>query len=243
MAKKMLLVDPSSTLLKTNPVPNPLSETFLQIDSDIKQILETPTMSEHNKVLAYQQALRNYLIKSKQIMNQNQTENQSNNQMFEQNFDTSSITTKQPSTTTTTTPTERQIDIEQQAVDSLPKTLRDKGRLIMNHIKKASGIKWNERGELLHAGKPIAGSNLTDLVNEIVRARKLTGEPIGWNWFAQALKESNIPQNLIGNKTRWDHFNKSTPSPSYQTPPNSIRQPTARKQLKPVKKWLTFDNV
>ena len=58
MAKKMLLVDPSSTLLKTNPVPNPLSETFLQIDSDIKQILETPTMSEHNKVLAYQQALR-----------------------------------------------------------------------------------------------------------------------------------------------------------------------------------------
>ena len=84
----MLLVDPSSTLLKTNPVPNPLSETFLQIDSDIKQILETPTMSEHNKVLAYQQALRNYLIKSKQIMNQNQTENQSNNQMFDQNLKT-----------------------------------------------------------------------------------------------------------------------------------------------------------
>ena len=64
MAKRMVLVDPATMILKTSPVPNPTSETFMQIDADMKNILDTTTMSQHEKVKAYQQALRQYLIKA-----------------------------------------------------------------------------------------------------------------------------------------------------------------------------------
>ena len=127
MAKKMVLIDPSSLLLKDYPLPNPLSESFLQIDTDIKRILDTKNMSEHEKALAYQQALRSYLIKSNQLMSQKQESPPQPAQVLNTPLNNDELTI--------------QSNIENQAIDSLPKTLRDKGRLVLDHIKKATDVK------------------------------------------------------------------------------------------------------
>ena len=49
-------------------------------------------------------------------------------------------------------------------------------------------------------GKPIANSNIVDLINDTVRGRKKS-EPSGWQTFAQNLKESNVPRDYVGKRS------------------------------------------
>jgi hypothetical protein len=43
----------------------------------------------------------------------------------------------------------------------------------------------------------VQGSNLVDLVNDVLRKRKYFN-PQGWETFGEALREANVPQDLIG---------------------------------------------
>ena len=54
----MILVDPAHMLLKTSPVPDTLSDRVLGLDDEIRQILESSNMSDHEKAKAYQQSLQ-----------------------------------------------------------------------------------------------------------------------------------------------------------------------------------------
>ena len=80
-------------------------------------------------------------------------------------------------------------------------------------------------GELVHNGETIKDTNITDLFHEVLRARKLGREPKGWDIFSKALKETNVPTDLIGNRTRWDSpdnpvtfQSESASSPGFITP-------------------------
>ena len=55
-------------------------------------------------------------------------------------------------------------------MDTVPKTMQAKARRLMEHLKR--DIAWTARGELIHEGVPIAGSNVVDLVNDLLRKRK-----------------------------------------------------------------------
>ena len=68
---------------------------------------------------------------------------------------------------------------------------------------------WNERGEFSHKGQVIKGSNIVDLVNDIVRHRK-DFHPHGWQEFARALRRGNVLQDLIGNQRRWDWMHRES---------------------------------
>ena len=48
--------------------------------------------------------------------------------------------------------------------------------------------KWNDRGELLHDGVAVPGSNMIDLVHDLLRKRKTT-DHIGWQQFANQLSK------------------------------------------------------
>ena len=78
---------------------------------------------------------------------------------------------------------------------TLPKTLQMKGRQLL------SAVTWNERGELIHKGVAIRGSNAVDLVHDLLRNRK-TPDPVGWQQFANQMRAANIPMELVGNVTR-----------------------------------------
>ena len=60
--------------------------------------------------------------------------------------------------------------IEADVVDTVPKTMQAKARRLMEHLKR--DIAWTTRDELIHEGVPVAGSNVVDLVNDMLRKRK-----------------------------------------------------------------------
>ena len=61
----------------------------------------------------------------------------------------------------------------------MPKSLQLKARMVTARLKKM--VDWNDRGELLHEGVAIPGSNITDLVNDLVRRRKSSNQSVGNN--------------------------------------------------------------
>ena len=69
-------------------------------------------------------------------------------------------------------------------------------------MKSSPDISWNEKGELKYKGETVQGSNVEDLVNDVLHKRKYFN-PQGWETFGEALREANVPQDLIGHEDRW----------------------------------------
>ena len=84
--------------------------------------------------------------------------------------------------------------------------MQAKARRVMKHLKR--GITWTARGELIHEGEPVAGSNVVDLVNDLLRKRKT--DPTGWQPFAQQLRAINLPMELVGNVARRAYKRQAT---------------------------------
>ena len=81
-----------------------------------------------------------------------------------------------------------------------------KARRLIEHLKR--DITWTARGELTHEGVPIVGSNVVDLVNDLLRKRKT--DPVGWQPFARQLRAINLPMELIGNTSREAYIRQAT---------------------------------
>ena len=107
-------------------------------------------------------------------------------------------------------------------VGTLPKTLQTKGRQLLSRL---STVAWNERGELMHDGVAIPGSNAVDLVHDLLRKRK-TSDPVGWQQFANQMRAANIPMELVGNVTRRRYIQekrgKRTPQKRKSTPETTM---------------------
>ena len=84
--------------------------------------------------------------------------------------------------------------LEATVLDTVPKTMQGKARRLMEHLKR--GIAWTARGELIHEGVPVVGSNVVGLVNDLLRKRKT--DPTGWQPFARQLRAINLPMELVG---------------------------------------------
>ena len=85
---------------------------------------------------------------------------------------------------------------------TLPKALQEKGRQLVSRLKTTH---WNDRGELLHEGVVVPGSNVVDLVHDLLRNRK-TSDPIVWQQFRSQMRAENIPMELVGNVARRRHM-------------------------------------
>ena len=73
-------------------------------------------------------------------------------------------------------------------------------------------IAWSEKGELKYKGETVRGSNVVDLVNDVLRKRKYFN-PQGWETFGEALREANVPQDLIGQEDRWKYITQTKRTP------------------------------
>ena len=105
-------------------------------------------------------------------------------------------------------------EIEADVVDTVPKTMQGKARRLMERMKR--NMSWTARSELIHEGVPIAGSNVVDLVNDVLRKRKTN--PTGWQPFARQLRAMNLPMELVGNVSRRDYIRQATMTPTTSTP-------------------------
>ena len=72
-------------------------------------------------------------------------------------------------------------------------------------MSRLKTTQWNDRGELLHDGVVVPGSNVVDLVHDLLRKRK-TSDPIGWQKLGSQMRAANIPMELVGNVARRRHI-------------------------------------
>ena len=204
--RKMALVDPR--LLKSlrenpTPLPDAIDTALRDLDAEMTSILDGPDADESEKVRLYNQALLRYNDMTKARAAKPIPV------VVEVKKEAAAATTMPtiptlPTTVVAVEPTD--------IVGTLPKTLQMKGRQLLSRL---SAVTWNERGELMHKGVAIPGSNAVDLIHDLLRNRK-TPDPVGWQQFANQMRAANIPMELVGNVTRRLYLQKKR---GKRTPP------------------------
>ena len=210
--RKMALVDPRLLKsLRENPTPlpdptsNAIDTTLRDLDAEMTSILDRSDADESEKVRLYNQALLRY---------NDMTKAHAAKPIPVVVAVKKEAAAAMPTTALVVEPTD--------IVGTLPKTLQMKGRQLLSRL---SAVTWNERGELIHKGVAIRGSNAVDLIHDLLRNRK-TPDPVGWQQFANQMRAANIPMELVGNVTRRLYLQKKrgkrTPQKRKPTTPETL---------------------
>ena len=214
----MALVDPRLLdALRSQPHPTDTVGKIVQtLDEEMKTILDRKDLDDGIKVTLYNQVLQRYNdLVDKRVKEPIRT--------ISVNESTKASKTKDEEKDEDT-PIRR---LEATVLDTVPKSLQVKARRLMEHLKR--NVTWSDRGELVHKGVPIAGSNAVDLVHDLLRKRK-TDAPTGWQSLAKQLRTVNIPMELIGNAARRTYIQTDSLSRRSATTPRAVG--SARKSLR-----------
>lgn len=89
---------------------------------------------------------------------------------------------------------------------------------ILEQMKNA-GYTFNENNELVVKGNTEHNSNVVDLFGYLMRNLKTSGyRPIGFNAFINAIQDTNIPKEWIGNTTVRNQLYLQEADPFFSTP-------------------------
>ena len=211
------LVDPRmlDTLRSPPPPTDTLGKKVQALDDEMMTILDRKDIDDRTKVTLYNQVLQRYNVLSDKHVKEPirvVTVNESGTGVGAQAAGAEGAVGA-PATTS---------GIEADVVDTVPKTMQGKARRLMERLKR--DIAWTARGELIHEGVPVAGNNVVDLVNDLLRKRKT--DPTGWQPFARQLRAMNLPMELVGNVARRDYIRQATTPATTSTPGSRRRKPT-----------------
>ena len=227
----------------------PLTSRLKDLDHDIQDVLKSKELTDEEKVREYVQNLQNYLTYY----------NQRKDHPLKVKLD-SPIPVSEVKEKPSPVPQEQEVEdiIERDILRGLPKTLKGRGKLLMDKIRQHPDImKWDHSGQLIYENTPLAGSHIGDLVGDFLRARK-GFDPLGWETFAQGLAKMNAPEDLVRNERRRTALRQYKAIPNRMeekddqwitpTPPLSGRKSTqgpirsatrnAKKQMR--QRWLNF---
>ena len=212
-ARKMVLMDPRLLdTLRSPPPPPPSTDTLGKkvqaLDDEMMTILDRKDLDDRTKVTLYNQVLQRYNALSDKHVKEPVRVVSLNESMSAAAAAAPSRAEPGPVVegTVGAPATSATSGIEADVVNTVPKTMQVKARRLMEHLKR--DIAWTARGELIHEGVPIVGSNVVDLVNDLLRERKT--DPIGWQPFARQLRAINLPMELIGNTSRKAYIRQAT---------------------------------
>ena len=217
MARKLMLVEPRMLeTLQRNPLRDPLAASLTGLDREMQEIIEREDLDESTKVRTYQQLLQRYLTKKEQYK-----ERPLGKVEIKETLQTPTV---QMPTSTTVPPDIRPVQkVEERLLKSVPNVFKRKAEMLLDHLKNDTDIGWTENGEIKVGDRVVKGSNLIDLTNDVLRNRLTSQEPSGWKEFSTALRQSNVPRELIGNRKRWQYIKSG---PVLTTPPTTPQKPT-----------------
>ena len=241
MAKKMLLVDPkvmeqlkqqsapppppapappppppSASSLCPRPMPDVLTDTLVDLDQEMKDVLQQPGVSAHDKASAYQQILHRYLTLGDQYQERSGMPPRPSSPplmtLSPPPAPPPSPSPPQPSpaSSPSSQPWEHW---KETAVESVPQRFQKKAKQLLKHVERIKDLSWTPAGEMVYRGQKIPRSNIVDLVGDMMRHRRSVPDPAGWKVFASALKRSNVPLEFIGHqgRRRWVSKARTTP--------------------------------
>ena len=207
-ARKMVLMDPRLLNTLRSPPPPPSTDTLGKkvqaLDDEMMTILDRKDIDDRTKVTSYNQVLQRYNALSDKHVKEPVLVVSLNESMSAAAAAPSRVEPGPVVEGTVGAPATN--GIEADVVDTVSKTMQVKARRLMEHLKR--DIAWTARGELIHEGVPIVGSNVVDLVNDLLRERKT--DPIGWQPFARQLRAINLPMELVGNTSRRAYIRQAT---------------------------------
>ena len=105
-------------------------------------------------------------------------------------------------------------------LDSVPLKYRPKARLLLNHMhfNASNRLTWDKYGVISIDSVKINESNIVDLINDAMRARKVPN-PVGRQHFATFMRSVKVPREFIGNQNFW--LNSPVNNNMLQVPNNS----------------------
>ena len=209
-ARKMALVDPRllDTLRSPPPATDTLGRKVQALDDEMKTILDRTDLDDGTKVTLYNQVLQRYnVLADKRIKEPLRVVTVNESEVASESGSEGAV--RAPIS-----------GLEATVLATVPKTMRAKASRLMEHLKR--DVEWTARGELIHEGVPVVGSNVVDLVNDLLRKRKTA--PTGWQPFARQLRAINLPMTLVGNVSRRAYIR---PEPSITPSRRSIIPPRA----------------
>lgn len=94
-----------------------------------------------------------------------------------------------------------------ETIELLPLNQQQRGRQLFQRLQKHKDlISWNDKGEVTIEGKHLPGSNIGDLVSDVLRTRKQV-TPLRSS-FLDVLAKANVPDEFVRNKTALAQFRK-----------------------------------
>ena len=236
--RRMILV-PENTLERLQQrqqiLTPPVTQTLKNLDSEMSDILSSKQLDDEAKATLYNQALQRYLTYYDQRKGQPLHVKLTTPKPVESpRPEESEETSEEPTAEAETIPTSA---VEQEVMKSVPKLYKAGARQLLDKIKEHRDVlNWNEKGELMYENKPITGSHVVDLVNDMLRHRK-GFEPVGWSVFARGLARLNVPENIVRNPQRQSAIREFKARVREETPDSPSRWlPTPPSTSSPVKK-------
>ena len=220
----------SSLISQQKQLYSPVVNQLANLDNDLQSIMSNPNMSADAKYHQYMNTFNRY-----QQLRKEQFPVQRN------------PTFHQISTEIQTAEDIPMMDFpveERRIIDSLPKPVRRKGKILLEHMKdKKEHFNWLNSGELVFNGTPIHGSNFTDLVHYFTRNQPNSSPPTGAEQFENLLNITNAPKEAL-NTAEIKFKNPKTElgtsfSPATASTPKITKTPLKKSVKKSPKKLLT----
>ena len=176
----------------------PLTQTLRTLDSEMEQVLKRSDITDDEKATLYNQILQRYLSYYDQKRNDPLKVSFSTPRAKESNEQAVEIQDVDKNATSD----DENDEFEEQVIRSLPKTVRQRGKLLLDTIKRNPEVmKWNKSGQLVYEEKTVPASHIADLIGDSMRERKGV-EPVAWERFIRGLAKMNVPEELIRNEGR-----------------------------------------
>ena len=196
MAKKMLLVpemefrrlkkcDEKASTDILDEVKRPNERALVKTYTHMEHMLNDPLISNEEKVARHVESMNNFTVLKDKLGGS--LKNVSDTKLSN---------------------TEKENDSAiAEVIELLPLNQQQRGRQLFQRLKKHKDlISWNDKGEVTIEGKHLPGSNIGDLVSDVLRTRK-QGAPLRSS-FLDVLAKANVPDEFVRNKTDLSQFRK-----------------------------------
>ena len=188
--RRLVLVPEHMAEQRKKPLVPPLTAQVSEIDSDMHTLLERQDIPVDKQAKLYDQSLQRYLNFYDKRMNK-----------------PVKVIVAQPPTTEgkkeeeeEKKKEEKKDDMESDIIDSVPATMKSRGRQLVRKLKSNQHIVgWNDQGHMMFKGRVIPGTNIIDLVNDSLRQRNNFNTE-GWELFSKALGYLNVPEGVVRNE-------------------------------------------
>ena len=129
------------------------------------------------------------------------------------------------------------VHIPDDVLSSTSNSLKPKAERLIKMIEKDGRVDFNDTAELVVNGRTISGSNASDLFNALLKKTKRS--PVGFSNFTAALKDLNIPQDIMG-KASIAVNTKSKVYKTKQSKKPDLSVPMKRTRLGTRIKWENY---